>query len=252
MEPMFKNLICIALALIFVIQCALAKLTLIVSKDGQGNFTTITQAVAAAPNKSLQRTVIKIKAGVYYENIIITPQKINLYFIGDGMDVTKISGNKSAKMGWKTDQTATIRISADGFVARYITFENTAGPNMSQAVALSNYGHHSAFHRCRFLGYQDTLNPQSGAQFYRDCEVYGTVDFIFGEAKVVFQNCNIYARKPSAGKSNTITAQGKETPNQESGTVMQNCSFSGTPDLLKELNVKTFLGRPWKNHSTTV
>ncbi|XP_073027937.1 pectinesterase-like [Primulina eburnea] len=248
-----KNLLYIAVTLIFVIHCALAQLTLIVSKDGRGNFTTITQAVAAAPNTSHQRTVIKIKAGVYYENINITQEKINLYFIGEGMDVTKISGNKSAGMGLKTKETATVQINANGFVAIDITFENTAGPQMFQAVALSNYGDHTAFYRCRFLGYQDTLNPQSHAQFYRDCEVYGTVDFIFGnEAKVVFQNCNIYARKPSAGQSNTITAQGKETPNQESGIVMQNCSFSGTPDLLKELNVKTFLGRPWKNYSTTV
>ncbi|KZV55218.1 putative pectinesterase/pectinesterase inhibitor 25 [Dorcoceras hygrometricum] len=168
------------------------------------------------------------------------------------MNNTKITGNKGAKMGLQTMDTATVRILADGFLARDLTFENTAGPEMEQAVALSNIGDHTAFYRCRFLGYQDTLNPHTGTQFYRDCEIYGTVDFIFGKAKVVFQNCHIYARKPLPGQSNTITAQGRETPFADSGTVMQNCSFSGTPDLLQDLNVKTFLGRPWKNHSTTV
>lgn len=74
MEPN-KNLLYIAVTLIFVIQCALAQLTLMVSKDGLGNFTTISQAIAAAPNHSSGRTIIKIKAGIYYENMIITPTK---------------------------------------------------------------------------------------------------------------------------------------------------------------------------------
>ncbi|XP_073138195.1 pectinesterase/pectinesterase inhibitor PPE8B-like [Henckelia pumila] len=223
-------------------------MTLIVSKDGRGNFKTIAEAVATAPNNSPQRTVIEIKKGVYYENIIVSKEKTNLCFVGDGMNFTIISGHKNANMSLRTWQTATVQIRAAGFIAKYITFENTAGPEMQQAVALSSHGHHSAFYRCRFSGYQDTLNPQYYTQFYRECKIYGTVDFIFGNAKVLFQNCRIYACKALPEQSNTITAQGREAANEDTGTVMQNCNFSGTDDL----NVKTYLGRPWKSHSRTV
>lgn len=108
MEPI-KNFVCVAVTLVFVIQCALAQLTLTVSKDGRGNFTTITQAVAAAPVDNPRRTFIKIKAGVYDEHVIISKSKINLYLIGEGMNNTKITGNRSTSLGIRTFQTSTVR-----------------------------------------------------------------------------------------------------------------------------------------------
>ncbi|XP_073138198.1 pectinesterase-like [Henckelia pumila] len=254
MKSIKMNLLCITvicLVFVMIINGALAqsKMTLIVSKDGRGNFNTIAEAVAATPNNSPQRTVIEIRKGVYYENIIVAEEKTNICFVGDGMNLTIISGHKNANiMRLHTWKTTTVQIRAAGFIAKYITFENTAGPKMKQAVALASYGDHSAFYKCRFSGYQDTLNPQMNTQFYRECEVYGTVDFIFGNAKVLFQNCRIYAHKALPEQSNTITAQGRESANKDTGTVMQNCNFSGTDDL----NVKTYLGRPWKSHSRTV
>ncbi|XP_062145019.1 pectinesterase 2-like [Alnus glutinosa] len=144
-------------------------------------------------------------------------------------------------------------IHADGFVAKFISFENTAGAENMQAVALASESSYSAYYRCRFIGFQDTLYAKREIQFFRECEIYGTVDFIFGDARVVFQNCKILARKPLPGQSNTITAQGRESTESIGGFVIHNCTLTAAPDLLtSNYPVKTYLGRPWKDYSRTV
>lgn len=140
------------------------------------------------------------------------------------------------------------------FVAVNITFRNTAGPAKHQAVAVRNGADLSAFYSCSFEGYQDTLYTHSLRQFYRNCDIYGTVDFIFGNAAVVFQNCNLYARLPMQGQTNVFTAQGRTDPNQNTGTSIHNCRVSAAADLAAATNgsTKTYLGRPWKEYSRTV
>ncbi|GAB4858787.1 hypothetical protein Ancab_010264 [Ancistrocladus abbreviatus] len=108
-------------------------------------------------------------------------------------------------------------VTGDGFIARGITFRNTAGPQNQQAVALRSGSDLSVFYQCSFEGYQDTLYAYSQRQFYRECNIYGTVDFIFGNAVVVFQNCDMFVRKPLASQKNTVTAQGRSDPNQNTG-----------------------------------
>lgn len=140
----------------------------------------------------------------------------------------------------------------DNFIARDITIRNTAGPNNHQAVALRSGSDLSVFYRCSFEGYQDTLYVHSDRQFYRECDIYGTVDFIFGNAAVVLQNCNIFARKPP-NRTNTLTAQGRTDPNQSTGIIIHNCRVTAASDLKPvQSSVKTFLGRPWKQYSRTV
>ncbi|XP_057965543.1 pectinesterase-like [Malania oleifera] len=225
----------------------------VVAQDGSGNFTTIAEALQAAPDNSPQIYYIKIRPGKYMENVIVDITKTNIAFLGEGMDTTIISGNKSFGAGYQTSQTATVVIKAPGFIAMDVTFENTAGPYYGQALALTSENDYIAFYRCRFLGYQDTLNPQSGIQFFRECEIYGTVDFIFGDATVVMQNSIIYARKPLDGQSNVITAQGRSVPTSSTGTVIQNCSIKAAPDLLPyKSQIKTYLGRPWKDYSRSI
>ena len=82
-------------------------------------------------------------------------------------------------------------------------------------MAARNGADLSTFYHCSFEGYQDTLYTHSLRQFYRECDIYGTVDFIFGNAAVVFQDCNIYPRLPLQGQFNaiSITAQGGTDPN---------------------------------------
>ena len=144
-------------------------------------------------------------------------------------------------------------VEGEGFIAKGITFENAAGPSKHQAVALRSGADLSAFYKCSFVGYQDTLYVHSLRQFYRECDIYGTVDFIFGNAAVVFQNCNLYARKPNENQKNVITAQGREDPNQNTGISILNCKVAAAVDLIPmKSSFKTYLGRPWKLYSRTV
>jgi pectinesterase len=140
-----------------------------------------------------------------------------------------------------------------GFLARDLTVENAAGPSKHQAVALRVNADLSAFYRCAFAGYQDTLYAHSLRQFYRDCDVYGTVDFVFGDAAAVLQGCSLYARRPAPGQKNVVTAQGREDPNQSTGIVVQGGKVAAAADLAPLVaNVSSYLGRPWKRYSRAV
>ncbi|KAI8546940.1 hypothetical protein RHMOL_Rhmol07G0158800 [Rhododendron molle] len=246
-------------ALILVILCSSTRAQIsmranvTVAKDGSGHFTTISAAIEAAPKMSATKFYVAIRAGVYTENVFIGQDKQNIVLIGDGMDTTIISGNRSNATGFRTYETATVGIRGLGFVAQDITFENTAGPSRNQAVALRIEADHSAFYKCRFKGYQDTLYTLKKTQFFRECEIYGTVDFIFGNSAVVFQNCVIYVLKPRDSQKNTITAQKREFRDEKTGIIIQNCTIAAAPNLRRQfLNFKTFLGRPWGVFSRTV
>ncbi|CAL5084673.1 unnamed protein product [Urochloa decumbens] len=226
---------------------------LVVAKDGSGNFTTVAEAVAAAPNNSEARFVIYIKAGGYFENVEVGPEKTNLMFVGDGMWKTVIKASRSVVDNSTTFRSATLAVVGTGFLARDLTVENSAGPSKHQAVALRVNADLSAFYRCSFAGYQDTLYLHSLRQFYRDCDIYGTVDFVFGDAAAVLQGCNLYARRPDPNQKNVFTAQGREDPNQNTGIVVHGGKVAAAADLVPVLaNFSTYLGRPWKLYSRTV
>ncbi|KAI3459638.1 hypothetical protein Pfo_016301 [Paulownia fortunei] len=221
----------------------------VVAQDGSGKYETINAALQDAPNNSKKRYVIYIKKGLYVENVKVDTSKWNVMMIGDGMNATLVSGNLNFVDGTPTFNTATFAVFGQGFIARDVGFLNTAGAPKQQAVALLSSSDLSIFYRCRIDAFQDTLYTHSNRQFYRECDIYGTVDFIFGNSAVVFQNCNILPRKPIPGQQNTITAQGKIDPNQNTGISIQNCTISPFENLS---GVSSYLGRPWKNYSTTV
>ncbi|KAL5197320.1 hypothetical protein ABZP36_000832 [Zizania latifolia] len=225
----------------------------VVAKDGSGNFTTVREAVAAAPNHSATRFVIYIKAGGYFENVEVGSEKTNIMFVGDGMWKTVIKASRNVVDNSTTFRSATLAVVGTGFLARDITVENAAGPSKHQAVALRVNGDLAAFYRCSFAGYQDTLYVHSLRQFYRDCDIYGTVDFVFGDAAVVLQSCNLYARRPDPNQKNVFTAQGREDPNQNTGIAIQGCKVAAAADLAPvQANFSSYLGRPWKAYSRTV
>lgn len=137
----------------------------------------------------------------------------------------------------------------DGFIAKDITFENTAGMDAGQAVALLSQSDMSAFYQCGFKGHQDTLLANMYKQFFRECEIYGTVDYIFGNAAVVVQKSNIYASNTDRGL--VITAQGRKSLDDATGIVIHNCKVVAGPDL-PQGGSPAYLGRPWKNYSTVI
>lgn len=220
----------------------------IVAQDGSGNVLTINDAVKLVGKKNESRFVIYVKEGKYVENVILDKHMWNVMIYGDGKTKTLISGSHNFVDGTPTFATATFAVAGKGFIAKGIGFINTAGAVKHQAVAMRSGSDHSVFYRCAFDAYQDTLYAHSNRQFYRECDILGTIDFIFGNAAVVFQSCNILPRQPLANQFNTITAQGKKDPNQNTGICIQKCSISAFGNL----TAKTYLGRPWKEFSTTV
>ncbi|XP_061956023.1 probable pectinesterase/pectinesterase inhibitor 34 [Populus nigra] len=227
---------------------------IIVSGDGSGTFKTISEAIKKAPEHSNRRTIIYVRAGRYVEdNLKVGRKKWNLMFIGDGMGKTIVTGGRSVFNHITTFHTASFAATGAGFIARDMTFENWAGPAKHQAVALRVGADHAVVYRCSIIGYQDTLYVHSNRQFYRECDIYGTVDFIFGNAAVVLQNCSIYARKPMASQKNTITAQNRKDPNQNTGISIHACRILAASDLApSKATFPTYLGRPWKLYSRTV
>lgn len=139
-------------------------------------------------------------------------------------------------------------------MAKSLTIRNTAGAISQQAVALRVSADKCALYQCSVEGFQDTLWTQAFRQFYKDCTITGTVDFVFGNAAAVLQSCRLLARENLPGKHNVYTAQGRSDPGQCTGFVIHNCSLDGTMEMKmgKQTPKRTFLGRPWKRFSLTV
>ncbi|KAL8498347.1 hypothetical protein ACS0TY_021607 [Phlomoides rotata] len=224
-----------------------------VAKDGTGNFTAISAALNAMPQQYSGRYVIYVKEGVYEENVVVTKKMVNVTMYGDGSQKSIITGSKNFVDGVPTFQTATFAALGDGFMAQSLGFRNTAGSEKHQAVALRVQSDRSIFLNCRMEGFQDTLYAQTHRQFYRSCYITGTVDFIFGDAAAVFQNCMIYVRKPLDNQQNIVTAQGRLDKRETTGIVLQNCRILADDKLEPEkAKFRSYLGRPWKEYSRTI
>ncbi|KAK8918600.1 putative pectinesterase/pectinesterase inhibitor 51 [Platanthera zijinensis] len=235
-----------------------------VCKEGGCEFSTVQAAVDAAPaNITAGRFVIRIKAGVYEEIVRVPFEKTNLVFVGDGMGRTVITGNLSAdEVGVTTYITATVAVTGDGFMARDLTFRNTAGPDAHQAVAFRSDSDLSVLDTVEFAGHQDTLYAHSLRQYYKSCIIAGTVDFIFGNSAAVFDDCLILVVPHliwdhKKGDTATVTAHGRTDPAQPTGFVFRNCKLNGSDefwDIYKKAPAlhRVYLGRPWKQYSRTV
>ncbi|KAK4264772.1 hypothetical protein QN277_025902 [Acacia crassicarpa] len=235
-----------------------------VCKDGgNGCYKTVQEAVNAAPdNAGDKKFVIYIKEGVYEETVRVPLEKRNVVFYGDGMGKTVITGSAQADQpGMTTYLSATVAVLGDGFMAKALTIQNTAGPVAHQAVALRSDSDFSVYEECEFVGNQDTLYAHSLRQFYKSCRILGNVDFIFGNSASIFQDCQILVRprqvKLESGENNAVTAQGRTDPAQTTGFVFMNCLINGTKEYMdlyhsKPQKHKNYLGRPWKEYSRTV
>ncbi|KAL1326832.1 hypothetical protein HN51_036950 [Arachis hypogaea] len=236
-----------------------------VCKDGSnGCYKTVQEAVNAAPSNGNggKRFVIYIKEGVYEETVRVPLEKTNLVFLGDGMGKTVITGSANAgQPGMTTYNSATVAVLGDGFMAKDLTIQNTAGPDAHQAVAFRLDSDLSIIENCEFIGNQDTLYAHSLRQFYKSCRIIGNVDFIFGNSAAIFQDSQVLVAprqvKPEKGENNAVTAHGRTDPAQSTGFVFQNCLINGTEEYMKLYHSnpkvhKNYLGRPWKEYSRTV
>ena len=140
----------------------------------------------------------------------------------------------------------------NGFIGKDLWIENSAGPEKHQAVALRVQSDMSVFYNCRMDGYQDTLYAHTNRQFYRNCTITGTIDFIFGNSATVFQNCQILARQPMSNQQNIVTAHGRKGRREPTAIIIHNSTIAAEPDFYPHrTETRTYLGRPWKEYSRT-
>jgi pectinesterase len=214
-----------------------------VAKDGSGDFKTIQEAVNAVRDLSEVQVPIYIKKGVYREKLIIPGHKWKISLIGEDKALTTITfDDYSGKNGINTYTSHTVLVQGNEFSAENLTFENTAGP-VGQAVALHVEADRVVIKNCRILGNQDTLFPSADTsrQYYVDCYIEGTTDFIFGAATVVFERCHIHSKK------NSYITAASTTQAQAFGFVFVDCKL--TADSAAQ---KVYLGRPWRPYAKTV
>ncbi|XP_042409354.1 pectinesterase-like [Zingiber officinale] len=227
-----------------------------VAKDGTGDFKTISDALSHLPAKYDGRYVIYVKEGVYEETVEVGSSMINITMYGDGSRKTIVTGSKNFVDGVKTFHTATFAAIGDGFMAVAMGFQNTAGAAKHQAVALRVQSDRAIFLNCRMEGYQDTLYALCHRQFYRGCLILGTIDFIFGDAAAVFQNCILTVLRPLDNQQTIVLAQGRTLPQETTGFVLHNCRIVPDPALAKpdpppKQPFRNYLGRPWQKYSRT-
>ena len=219
----------------------------VVAKDGSGDFFTVQEAINAVPDfRKNKRTTILVRSGEYKEKLIVPASKINVSMIGEEGAVITNDGyaKKLNALGdeMSTSGSSTAYIYAPDFYAENITFANTAG-RVGQAVACFIEGDRAYFKHCRFLGNQDTLYTygKESRQYYEDCYVEGTVDFIFGWSTVVFHNCEIH----SVGDG-YVTAPATDKGKQY-GYVFWNCRLTAAPEAKS-----VYLSRPWRPYAQVV
>jgi PelA/Pel-15E family pectate lyase len=213
----------------------------IVAADGSGQFRTVQQAVDHIPDNNTQRVVIRIKPGVYREQIRVSAGKRYLTFRGDDPRRTILTYRLSALEAGNTRLAFSTFINANDFRAENVTFENSFGTG-SQAVALFVDAERAEFRNCRFLGWQDTLFVNGGRHVFRNCYIEGHVDFIFGSASAVFENCTIHSK--GAGY---VTAHYRSSNDENTGFVFVRCRLTG-----QDTGNAVYLGRPWRPYARVV
>ena len=231
----------------------------VVDQQGRGDFLTVQEAIDAVPNYLYKAvTTILVKPGVYREKVIIPTSKCCLKIVGSGADNTVIQWDDHARMKAigsdneiGTSGTAAIFVDASFVTFEDLTLRNDAGqgPGIGQAVTVSTSGDGIFFHRCKILGWQDTIYTAgrygaygySARSYYLDCYIEGTTDFVFGPGRVLFENCEIHSLRDSY-----VTAA-STFKGEEYGYVFRNCRLTAAPGV-----TKVYLGRPWRDFANVV
>lgn len=281
-----------------------------VEKNG-GDYSVIQEAIDAVPYD--ESAVIEIGAGVYREKIFCEKKDITL--VGAGMAETVIDyddyANEDMPDGSKrgTFRTYTAFFGGKKVTVRDMTIRNSAGDGrvVGQAVAVYADADVCRFENVKMTGCQDTLfcaplpvaaRQQNGfmgprmmterrltKQYYKNCEIVGDVDFIFGGADAVFDDCVITCNDRMFGRSSAGVSGGSSGASAGSaatvsgasgvdkdqidvseriingyitaacglkdnlGFVFRNCSITGASGCERG---SVFLGRPWREEARAV
>ncbi|HXA51649.1 MAG TPA: pectinesterase family protein [Candidatus Acidoferrum sp.] len=205
---------------------------------------------AALDAAGSEGAVIRLRPGIDRQVFVIAKPHIQLRGVGAKPQHVVVTFDNSAGTAGGTTKSASVTVSGDDFYAENLTFENSFSRNRpltqegSQAVAIKITGDRAVFRNVRFLGYQDTLYPTNGRQYFSECYIEGNVDFIFGNARAYFDRCEIHALKHSLVY---LTAQSRLTADEKSGYVFDHCRITAESGA-----DRVYLGRPWRTYSTVV
>ena len=237
--------------------CLAEAKTITVATDGSGDFKTLQEAVAAAPDKGPERIIIHIKAGTYQGPVIVPKAKPNVSFEGEDAATTIITCDKNVNdpIPAGSDKfNPAVQIVGDDFRAEKLTIQNTSGDH-GQALAMRLDSDRVVVKNCRLLGWQDTLMVNNGRQYFESTYIEGRVDFIYGSGTAVFDRCTIHSKN-----GGYVTAA--STPQDHPfGFVFLNCKLTGddvpwqappgTPNVKPSKPSKpTYLGRPWRPYGS--
>ncbi|EYU27427.1 hypothetical protein ABFS82_13G159400 [Erythranthe guttata] len=230
----------------------LDKVIIVVDKNGSGDSFTVQGAVDMVREHNAHRVKIHILPGVYREKVRIPRNKPYISFIGEQNRASETvitwhdkAGDRDSDAGdLGTQRSASVTVESDFFVASWITFQNTivARPGIigAQAVALRIAGEKAVFYEARFLGSQDTLLDEGGTHYFYRCFIQGSTDFVFGNAKSLYQECDISV----VGRGFAVAAHHRNTAAEETGFSFVNCTVRGTGVV--------YLGRAWGEYSRIV
>jgi PelA/Pel-15E family pectate lyase len=238
----------IGLILIFAAVQCFAKTDLTVAADGTGDVKTVSEAISRVPENNKKRFTIFIKKGVYVEQVKIPASKPFITLLGESAENTKLSFDINNARAGTTSAAYAFYVGGHDFRAENLTFENSfdfksnIGESGSQAVAVLSDADRIVFKNCKFLGWQDTLYAKNGRQYFENCYIEGNVDFIFGQAAAVFENCTIHSKGDGY-----ITAPMRFAADDASGFVFINSKLTAT-----DIDKGVFLGRPWRAFGRTV
>ncbi|XP_057438740.1 probable pectinesterase 8 [Lotus japonicus] len=227
---------------------------LCVDRKGCCNFTTVQAAVNAVPDFSVKRNIIWINSGIYFEKVMVPKTKPNITFQGQGYTSTAIAWNDTAKSANGTFYSGSVQVFAPNFIAKNISFMNLApmpapGVEGAQAVAIRISGDQAEFRGCGFFGAQDTLHDDKGRHYFKDCYIQGSIDFIFGNARSLYENCQLVSIAnpvPPGQRSinGAVTAHGRVSMDENTGFAFVNSTIGG--------NGRIWLGRAWRPYSRVV
>ncbi|CAL4957005.1 unnamed protein product [Urochloa decumbens] len=225
--------------------------SIFVNQNGGADFKSVQRAVDSVPFGNGQWIRVHVAAGVYNEKVVIPLNKSFILLEGEGRQQTSIEWADHADQDTTTAATPTFAAYSTDFMARDITFKNTynggggGGGEMTPAVAALVSGDRSSFHRCGFVGVQDTLSDMDGRHYYEGCYIEGATDFIFGSGQSIFQGCEIWtAPAPASSSPGFITAQGRQSESDTSGFVFDGSTVRGvTP---------AYLGRAWRGYARVI
>lgn len=239
-------------------------------------FCLSSMACAATAHGSLQETInaakpgdtVNVPSGVYREKVLVPKDKKGLRIVHEGEGEAVVTwddyaGRKGADgTDLGTFRSYTFKVEADDVELAGLTIVNTAsdenvasgGRGVGQAVALHVDGDRIAVRKCVIRSYQDTLyttqsvtkwdaNPtyaRSCRQYFEDCRIEGSVDFIFGQSTALFNRCELVHR--IAG----VTTAAATPEGQKFGYVFYKCRLTAPNDQ------KSILGRPWREFAQTV